>query len=229
MLILSPSILSADFADLGNSIRKADEAGADYIHFDVMDGMFVPNISFGIPVLRSVRKITELTLDVHLMIEEPSRFLKDFKDAGADIITVHAEACSDLLATVGMIKDLGLQAGVSVKPGTDIDVLKPLFGKAGMFLIMTVEPGFGGQKLMPECLDKVRELRAELNRQGLRTNIEVDGGVTRDNITTLIDAGANVIVMGSSVFKGDIGENVRYFKDIFKTCSQGNQGERMYE
>ncbi|MBQ8971381.1 MAG: ribulose-phosphate 3-epimerase [Lachnospiraceae bacterium] len=217
MILLSPSILAADFAELGNAIHKADEAGADYIHFDVMDGMFVPNISFGLPVLRSVRKITELTLDVHLMIEEPARFLKNFKDAGANLITVHTEACKDLMGTVRMINDLGMQAGVSIKPGTDISVLEPLFGKVKMFLVMTVEPGFGGQKLMPECLDKVKALRKLLDKKGLRTDIEVDGGVTRDNVKKVLDAGANVIVMGSSVFKGDISDNVRFFKELFRS------------
>ena len=216
MIILSPSILAADFAELGSNIKKAEEAGADYIHFDVMDGMFVPNISFGLPVLRSVRKVTDLTLDVHLMIEEPARFLKNFKEAGADIITVHEEACQDLLGTVRQINDLGMQAGVSVKPDTDIAVLRPLFGKVKMFLVMTVEPGFGGQKLILKCVDKVKKLRRELDAMGLRTDIEVDGGVTKENVKVVLDAGANVIVMGSSVFKGDIGENVKYFKGIFK-------------
>ncbi len=216
MILLAPSILSADFAELGSNIKKAEEAGADYIHFDVMDGMFVPNISFGLPVLRSVRKVTDLKLDVHLMIEEPSRFLKNFKEAGADIITVHVEACSDLLGTVMQINDLGMQAGVSVKPDTDISVLRPLYGKAKMFLIMTVEPGFGGQKLILNCVDKVKTLRRELKANGLFTDIEVDGGITKENVKLVLDAGANVIVMGSSVFKGDIKENVRYFKGIFR-------------
>ena len=216
MVFLAPSILAADFAELGVCIKKAEEAGADYIHFDVMDGMFVPNISFGLPVLRSVRKVTDLTLDVHLMIEEPARFLKNFKEAGADIITVHEEACSDLLGTVRQINDLGMQAGVSIKPGTDISVLRPLYGKVKMFLVMTVEPGFGGQKLILNCVDKVKALRRELKESGLFTDIEVDGGVTKENVRLVLDAGANVIVMGSSVFKGDIKENVRYFKGIFK-------------
>ncbi|HAG68734.1 MAG TPA: ribulose-phosphate 3-epimerase [Lachnospiraceae bacterium] len=216
MIILAPSILSADFAELGSNIKRAEEAGADYIHFDVMDGMFVPNISFGLPVLRSVRKVTDLTLDVHLMIEEPARFLKNFKEAGADIITVHAEACSDLIGTVRQIRDLGMQAGVSVKPDTDISCLRPLYGKVRMFLVMTVEPGFGGQKLIPACVDKVKKLRRELSGLELRTDIEVDGGVTKENVRVILDAGANVIVMGSSVFKGDIAENVRYFKGLFK-------------
>lgn len=216
MIILSPSILAADFAELGSNIKKAEEAGADYIHFDVMDGMFVPNISFGLPVLRSVRKVTDLKLDVHLMIQEPVRFLKNFMEAGADIITVHEEACSDLLSTVRQINDLGMSAGVSVKPDTDISVLRPLFGKVKMFLIMTVEPGFGGQKLIPGCLEKVKRLRRELDGQGLRTDIEVDGGVTKENVRLVLDAGANVIVMGSSVFKGDIEDNVRFFKGMFR-------------
>ncbi|MCR5791296.1 MAG: ribulose-phosphate 3-epimerase [Lachnospiraceae bacterium] len=216
MVILSPSILAADFAQLGQNIREAEEAGADYIHFDVMDGMFVPNISFGLPVLKSVRRITDLPLDVHLMIEEPVRFLKGFKEAGADIVTVHEEACQDIVGTVMTIRDLGMQAGVAVKPDTEISVLEPLLGKVKMFLVMTVEPGFGGQKLIAKCVDKVKELRRILNAKDLRTDIEVDGGLTRENVRTVLDAGANVIVMGSSVFKGNIRENVAFFKDVFK-------------
>ncbi|MCR4740428.1 MAG: ribulose-phosphate 3-epimerase [Lachnospiraceae bacterium] len=218
MLLLSPSILAADFADLKNCLKKAEKA--DYIHFDVMDGMFVPNISFGIPVLSSVRRITKNVLDVHLMIQEPSRYVEKFHDAGADILTVHYEACSDVGRTLGLIHEKGMKAGLAVKPGTDVKVLLPYFSEADMFLVMTVEPGFGGQSLIPACVDKVSKLRSLLDRQGLDTDIEVDGGITRENIDTILNAGANVIVMGSSVFRGNISENVDFFLNKFEEASR---------
>lgn len=212
MVILSPSILAADFAKLGEQVRKVEDSkSAEYIHFDVMDGMFVPNISFGIPVLKSLRKITDLKLDVHLMICEPERYIEKFADAGADIITVHYEACKKPEQTIDLIHKCGLKAGISVKPDTPIDVLTPYFGKADMFLIMTVEPGFGGQCYMEKCTEKIRTLRESLSAAGYDTDIQVDGGITRDNIEVVLDAGANVIVMGSSVFKGDIADNMGYF------------------
>ncbi|MCR5735560.1 MAG: ribulose-phosphate 3-epimerase [Lachnospiraceae bacterium] len=214
MLILSPSILAADFADLKGCLSKTERA--DYIHFDVMDGMFVPNISFGIPILESVRRITENTLDVHLMIEEPARYIDKFHDAGADILTVHYEACSDVRKTLDTIHEKGMKAGLAIKPDTDISVLKPYFGLADMFLVMTVEPGFGGQSIIQKCIDKVSDLRKLLNESGYDTDIEVDGGITRENIDILLSAGANVIVMGSSVFKGDIAANVDFFLNKFE-------------
>lgn len=216
MNILSPSILAADFTKLGEQMEKVEAGGNDYFHFDVMDGMFVPNISFGIPVLTSIRKVTKKKLDVHLMVEAPERYIDKFADAGADIITVHQEACVPLKETIDKIHTRGLKAGVAIKPHTDVAALEPYFGLADMFLIMTVEPGFGGQEYMPICTEKIRNLRGMLMYRNLDTDIQVDGGITRDNIGVVLDAGANVIVMGSSVFKGDIKENAEYFTKILK-------------
>lgn len=215
MVILSPSILAADFTILGEQMKKAEAGGNDYFHFDVMDGMFVPNISFGIPVLTSVRRATKKVLDVHLMVADPERYTDKFIDAGADILTVHQEACKPLKETLKSIHAGGIKAGVAIKPDTDIDVLTPYFGFADMFLVMTVEPGFGGQKYMEKCTAKIRSLRERLRAEGLDTDIQVDGGITRENVRVVLDAGANVIVMGSSVFRGDITDNVRYFSQLF--------------
>ena len=216
MIMLSPSILAADFACLGDYMRQADAAGTDLFHVDVMDGMFVPNISFGIPIMESVQRITHTPLDVHLMIVQPERYIREFARTGASIITIHYEACEDVGAAVALIHECGCKAGLSVKPGTDISVIEPYLDEYDMFLIMTVEPGFGGQKYMNKCTRKIVELRKLLDERGLDTDIEVDGGVTRENIGMILEAGANVIVTGSSVFKGDIKDNIRYFKDCFK-------------
>lgn len=216
MVILSPSILAADFTILGEQMKKAEAGGNDYFHFDVMDGMFVPNISFGIPVLTSVRKATDKVLDVHLMVEAPERYIDKFIDAGADIVTVHQEACVPLSETIDKIHSRGKKAGVAIKPHTGIESLIPYFGQADMFLVMTVEPGFGGQKYVDMCTDKIKNLRQMLRDRGLDTDIQVDGGITRDNVTTVLDAGANVIVMGSSIFAGDVADNTAYFSKLFK-------------
>ncbi len=216
MYLLSPSILAADFTCLGEQMKIADESGADYFHIDVMDGNFVPNISFGIPVMSSIRKATKKPFDVHLMIEEPERYIRDFYDAGADMITFHYEACAHISDTIDKIHSYGMLAGVSIRPNTSVQVLKPYLASADMFLIMTVEPGFGGQDYMDICTDKIRALRMMLNERDMQTDIEVDGGITRDNVKYVMEAGANVFVMGSSIFKGDIAENVAYFKEIFK-------------
>lgn len=211
---LSPSILSADFAHLGEDIRHAEAAGTPYLHYDVMDGMFVPSISFGMPVLESVRKITDMVLDVHLMIEDPDRYIDEFVRCGADIITVHYEACKDVKKTIRLIKEKGVKAGVTIKPKTPNSVLTDVLDQVDMILLMTVEPGFGGQAYIPESTEKIRELRRMLDERGLQTDIEVDGGIKKTNLQTVLDAGANVIVAGSAIFKGDIEQNVKDFLEI---------------
>ena len=201
---LAPSILSADF---GEQLELIDDAGAQYVHFDVMDGVFVPSISYGMPVLKSIRKYTDRLFDVHLMIVDPERYIKDFAEAGADIITVHAEACKHLDATIDLIKSCGAMAGVALNPATPVSTIKHVLDKVDMVLIMTVNPGFGGQKLIPYTIDKVRELCDLCNKLGVKIDIEVDGGINIDTIDDALDAGANIIVAGSAVFKGDVKAN----------------------
>lgn len=211
MNILAPSLLAADFARLGEQMRMIDQAGAHYFHYDVMDGQFVPNISMGLPVLQSIRKVTKKKLDVHLMIQNPERYISDFSDAGADILTVHAETCTHLDQVVRDIKREGILAGVALNPSTPLSVLDYVLPEVDMVLIMTVNPGYGGQKMIPYTLDKVRELRGIIQRRGLSTDIEVDGGVKIDNVDQFLNAGANVIVSGSGIFKGDLAGNVEAF------------------
>ncbi len=212
--ILSPSILAADFKILGQQIKDVDRAGAQYLHFDVMDGVFVPSISFGLPVLKSIRSASDIIYDVHLMIVDPIRYIKEFVDSGADIITFHLEAAEDPAAVIDEIHKYGKKAGMAIKPGTDVKELLPYLDKVDMILVMTVEPGFGGQKLIPETLEKIKSARELLNDKGLDTDIQVDGGITKDNLNEVLEAGANVIVAGSSIFIGDIASNVTQFLGI---------------
>ena len=216
MNCLSPSILAADYSRLDEEIRLVDNAGAQYIHIDVMDGVFVPSISIGMPVVKSIRKCTERIFDVHLMIVDPDRYVEEFAEAGADIITVHAEACTHLDRTIRHIKEQDVMAAVAINPATPISAIENVLPLVDMVLIMTVNPGFGGQKLIPYTLDKVSELRRLMERKNIKADIEVDGGVTLDNLQQILDAGANIIVAGSSVFRGNVTENVEDFLQIMQ-------------
>ena len=216
MYKLAPSILAADFSRLGEQIKAVERAGADYLHIDVMDGMFVPSISFGLPVIETIRKTSGLIFDVHLMIEEPGRYVKQFAAAGADILNVHVEACTHLQRTISEIKELGLKAGVTLNPGTPLTTLEYVLNDVDLVLIMSVNPGFGGQKFIPFTLQKLNDLREMRLRKNATAEIEVDGGGTLSNAKEIMEAGAEVLVSGSSVFGGDIEANVKAFRELMK-------------
>ena len=201
MTYIAPSLLAADYSKLETEIKRVEEAGAEYLHLDIMDGAFVPNISFGPDLVASIRKCTGMFFDVHLMIKRPERYIDRFVKAGADIITVHYEACENPLSVIHLIHSYEMKAGIAISPNTPVDVLLPLVNDIDMALIMTVEPGFGGQALIPECLDKVRSLRKYCAERGIDLDIEVDGGINADNVSLCTSAGANVIVAGSAIFK----------------------------
>lgn len=214
MKILAPSILAADFWRLGEQIREAEDAGAKYLHIDVMDGLFVPSISYGMPVLASIRRGTDMFFDVHLMIERPERYIEEFAECGADLINFHVEAAEDVRETIARIRSFHKKVGITIKPATAAEAVEPYLELVDMVLVMTVEPGFGGQRLMLPCLDKVREIRAAALAKGLDLDVEVDGGIRPDNVSLALEAGANVIVTGSAVFEGNVAENVRNFLGI---------------
>lgn len=216
MYKLAPSILSADFGNLARDIKTIEGAGADWVHIDMMDGMFVPNISFGFPVMKSIRPVTDMVFDAHLMVEEPGRYIEECKNAGADLICVHAEACKHLNRTIMQIKESGLKAGVALNPATPLSVLEYVIEYLDMVLIMTVNPGFGGQSFIENSIRKIKEVRQMAKEKGVASlDIEVDGGVTPSNVGELIEAGANIFVAGSAVFKGDVEKNIADFKAVF--------------
>ena len=217
MYQLCPSILSADFNRLGEQIKILEKEGVKILHIDVMDGDFVPRISFGMPVIKSIRKESKMFFDVHLMVTEPERYIRDFVECGADSITVHAEACEDLERTIELIRAAGVKVGVSIKPATPVNDISHLLDEVDMVLIMTVQPGFGGQKYLEECTEKIKELRELIDEEGLDTQIQVDGGINAETLSTVMEAGANLIVAGSYAFRENLAESVQ---DIHKKMEE---------
>lgn len=216
MIKLSPSILACDFNILGEQVAKAEASGAEYMHLDVMDGLFVPSISLGMPVISSLKKTSKAVFDTHLMINEPIRYIEEFVKAGSDIITVHVEACNDVVATLNKIKSFGIKAGVVINPETPVSTILPYIDMVDMILLMSVHPGFGGQSYIDEVTPKIIETRKLINASGRNIELEVDGGVKISNVNTVLEAGADVIVAGSAVFGGDINANVKGFLSAFE-------------
>lgn len=213
MVKLAPSILAADFGNLREDVKTVERTGVEYLHIDIMDGHFVPNISFGPVVMKALRADSNLVFDVHLMITDPDKYLNDFKNAGADLITVHVEACPHLHRTIQSIKAMGLKAGVSLNPATSLSTIEEILPELDMVLLMSVNPGFGGQSFIESSLDKIKRLKGMIDEKNLNVDIQVDGGIKADNVKAVVDAGANIIVAGSAIFKGDIEEAVKGFRN----------------
>lgn len=213
MNYLAPSILAADLCDLGREIALVEQAGVQYLHYDIMDGMFVPSISFGMPVLACVKRRTDLFMDVHMMVEKPERYVEELIGLGADGVTIHVEACGCVEETLGRIRALGAKPGIALNPETPVSAVLPYIGMVDMVLVMTVRPGFGGQEFMMGCRDKIMEVRRAIDAGYPDVDLEIDGGVRLNNLEMCLEAGANVIVTGSAVFRGDVRANVRAFLD----------------